>query len=184
MEKSWYRKLVSRLQRPGSTSTQAKADDGDADAQFALGLRCGSRPGEARDFAQAAHWYRKAADQNHPLAQFNLGIMYAKGQGLPQDDAEAVVWIRRAAAQGDAGAYFHLGMRSYRASVSGLPKDVNESRVEAYKWFHLAAAEGYKDSDAACERVTLTMSGDEVAEGNHRAAAFVSGKSTSFVAAP
>jgi TPR repeat protein len=51
--------------------------------------------------------------------------------------------------------------------------DCAESRVEAYKWFHLAAAQGYKGSDAACERVTLGMTREEVVDGNQRTAAFV-----------
>jgi TPR repeat protein len=50
--------------------------------------------------------------------------------------------------------------------------DCVESRIEAYKWFHLAAAQGYKGSAAACERVTLGMTREEVTDGNQRAAAF------------
>ena len=39
--------------------------------------------------AEAAAWYRRAADQGHALAQFNLANMYASGQGVTLDDAEA-----------------------------------------------------------------------------------------------
>ena len=129
-----------------------------------------------QDLVQAAQWYRKAADQNHPLAQFNLGLMYTKGEGVPQDDAQAVAWMRKAAQQGDAGAQFNLGMRYHRASVWGLQLDALESKVEARKWLQLAAAQGYKGSAEACERMTLGMNREEVAEGNRRATAFVAAK--------
>ena len=38
--------------------------------------------GVAKNFAQAAKWYRKAAEQNYAPAQFNLGYCYANGQGV------------------------------------------------------------------------------------------------------
>ena len=169
----WYRRLFSRVVEPDLKDALAKAGRGDMDAQFGLGLRYSAGDGTARDFAQAAHWYQKAADQNHALAQFNLSVMFANGQGVPQSDASALVWIRKAAEGGDAGAQFRLGTRYHRASMDRLQMDSAESRVEAYKWFHLAAAQGYKGSDAACERVTLGMSREEVADGNQRMAAFV-----------
>lgn len=178
MDSSWYRKLFSRARQPDLNGTRDLADRGDADAQFALGLKYGNGEGELQDFPQALQWYRKAADQNHALAQFNLGIMYAKGQGVPLDDTEAVTWIRKAAERGDAGAQFNLGVRYHRASLGGVRMDAVESRIEAYKWFQLAAAQGYKDSVASGERMTLGMSREEVVEGNHRAARCGTVKST------
>jgi len=159
-----------------SEATRARADQGDVDAQFALGLKYGPAGGEFQDLVQSAEWYRKASEQNHPLAQFNLGLMYAKGEGVPQDHAEAVRWIRRAAQQGDAGAQFNLGMRYHRASVWGLQLDALEPKIEAYKWLQLAAAQGYKGSAEACERMTLGMTIEEVAKGSQGVAAFVAGK--------
>lgn len=173
MDKPWYRRLFDRPQKPDVKSTRAQADDGDVDAQFRLALQYASSEGTAQDHVQAAHWYLKAADQSHSLAQFNLGMMYAQGQGMPRDELKAVLWFEKAAQQGDAGAQFNLGMRQHRASGAGLPAEVLESKIEAYKWFHLAAAQGYKGSEAACERVTLSMSREELADGNRRAAAFV-----------
>jgi TPR repeat protein len=169
----WYRRLFARASGPDLKGALVKAGGGDVDAQFGLGLKYSAGDGIARDFAQAAHWYQKAADQNHTLAQFNLSVMFASGQGVPQSDATALVWIRKAAEGGDAGAQFSLGTRYHRASIDRLQMDCAESRVEAYKWFHLAAAQGYKGSDAACERVTLGMTREEVVDGNQRTAAFV-----------
>ncbi|MBI5387686.1 MAG: sel1 repeat family protein [Verrucomicrobia bacterium] len=173
METSSDRRWSANSPESGLTALQTRADRGDADAQFSLGLHFGSAPGEALDFPQAAQWYRKAADQDHALAQYNLGVMFTRGQGVPQDDATAGVWMRKAAEGGDAGGQYSLGTRHHRASVDTLRVDATESRIEAYKWFHLAAAQGYGDSIVACQRVTLTMTRAEVLEGNRRAAAFV-----------
>ncbi len=173
MDKPWYKKLFDHTSKISLQSTHSKADQGDAEAQFRLGLKYAAGEGEALDNAQAAQWYLKAASQSHALAQFNLGMMYAQGQGMPRDDAKAVVWFQRAADQGDAGAQFNLGMRQHRASGTGVPEAALESKLEAFKWFHLAAAQGYKGSGAACERVTLSMSREELADGTRRAAAFM-----------
>src|SRR5216684_2826691 len=176
MDAFWHRKFFARTPKPDLKASRLAAGRGDAEAQFGLGVRYGSGTGEAQDLAQAAHWYRQAADQHHGLAQFNLGLMYASGQGVPRDDGEAGRWLRKAAEQGDAGAQFNLGTRSHRASVGGRPGDGVETKIEAYKWFFLAAAQGYKDSAASCERMTFGMTREEVAEGNQRAASFVVSK--------
>lgn len=176
MDKSRFRKFFSGADRFDVKATKTKAEQGDVEAQFALGLNYGVAEGDLQDLTQSAEWYRKASEQNHPLAQFNLGLMYSKGEGVPQDDAEAVRWIRKAAHQGDAGAQFNLGKRYHRASVWGQQLDALESTVEAYKWLQLAAAQGYKGSAEACERMTLGMTREEVAEGNQGVALFVAGK--------
>lgn len=47
-------------------------------------------------FAEAAVWYRKAAEQGLAEAQYELGTMYREGQGVPQDYVEAARWYRKA----------------------------------------------------------------------------------------
>lgn len=168
----WYRRLFSTAPESDLNATLARAGQGDADAQYRLGLKYSAGEG-IPDFVQAAHWYQKAAGQNHAQAQFNLSLLFTSGQGVPQSDATALVWMRKAAEGGDAGAQFTLGSRCHRASMGSLPPDSAESRIEAFKWFHLASAQGYKGSSAAVERVTLGMTRDELTDGERRAAAFV-----------
>ena len=173
MNKPWFRNLFSRPAVPPRETTQARADGGDAEAQFCLGLKYASSEGAAQDYAQAAIWYLKAADQSHALAQFNLGVMYTRGQGVPLDEAKATMWIQKAAQQGDAGAQYLLGMQHHRASVSKLPKNALESKLEAYKWLNLASVQGYKGSGNAFECVALGMTREEVTDGARRVAMFV-----------
>lgn len=82
-----------------------KAEQGDADAQFALGERYfyGNRD-VSQDDEQAVYWYRKAAEQGDAYAQCDLGLCYADGVGVLQDKQEAVYWYRRAAEQEDTDA--------------------------------------------------------------------------------
>lgn len=172
MEKRWFSKLLGGTKSSRLETTQAKADEGLAEAQFSLGLQIASVKGGAPDYAQAARWYLLAANQNHAMAQFNLGIMLAEGQGVPRDDAGSEKWMRRAAQQGDAGAQHNMGSRHRRASFKASPVDALESNLEAYKWFSLAAAQDYRGSDTAYESVALGLTPEQVAEGDDRAAAF------------
>jgi TPR repeat protein len=170
MDKSPQPKMFSPPQQTGGTAATANHED--AEVQFHLGLKFASGTGAALDYAQAAEWYRKAAEQNHSLAQFNLGMMYAHAQGVARDAVQSRMWLGRAAQQGDAGAQFHLGHSCHRASFRQESVDASESRIEAYKWYRLAHAQGYQGSEMAYSTLTLNMTRVDVAAGNQRVAAF------------
>ena len=89
-----------------------------------------------QDYAQAAKWYRAAAEQGLADAQNDLGKMYLKGKGVVQDHAEAMKWRRLAAERGHVGAQYWLGAK-YHHSI-GVPQD----DAEAVKWYRLAADQG------------------------------------------
>ncbi len=112
------------------------AEQGDADAQFNLGLMYSKGQGVPQDYAEAVKWFRKSAEQGDAAAQYNLGLMYRKGQGAPQDDAEALKWYRHAAEQGHASAQFQVGVR-YEEGL-GVPQDY----TEALRWYGKAAEQG------------------------------------------
>jgi TPR repeat protein len=172
MDKSWYRKMFSPPQKPDHEIPAPSADYADADVQFSMGLKFANGEGATQDYAQAAEWYHMAADQSHSLAQFNLGMMYANGQGVTRDAAQSAMWFGKAARQGDAGAQFNLGENCHRASIQGERENAPESRIEAYKWYRLAAAQGYMDSETAYKTLTLNMTREDVADGNQRVAKF------------
>lgn len=178
MDKALFRRWFSRSQSSVLETIEAKADASDANAQFRLGLECAKGQRATPDYAQAAHWYLKAANQNHSLAQFNLGLMYAKGQGLPRDQSRSMIWIQKAAQLGHAGAQYKLGMSHYRVSLNALPGDAPESRIEAYKWFQLAVMQGYHGSEMARGLVILGMTREDVVDGNRRVAVFNASKPT------
>src|SRR6266481_3215484 len=113
------------------------ANDGDAPAQFNLGLMYTTGQGVQQDNAAAALWFRKAAEQGYALAQSNLGTLYLYGRGVTQDDTAAVMWFRKAADQGDAIAEFLLG--NQYANGKGVPQDYSEAMI----WFQRAAEQGH-----------------------------------------
>ena len=78
------------------------AEQGDAGAQFNLGVMYMNGYGVPQDYAEAVRWYRLAAEQEYADAQNNLGVMYEKGQGVSQDYERAMELYRKAANQGDA----------------------------------------------------------------------------------
>ena len=116
------------------------AKQGDASAQFNLGLMYDNGRGVLKDDAEAVRWYRLAAEQGDADAQFNLGLMYDNGRGVLKDEAEAVKWYRKAAEQGLAVAQSTLGLMYDNGR--GVLKD----EAEAVRWFRLAAEQG--DADA------------------------------------
>ena len=78
------------------------AEQGNAVAQYNLGVMYENGRGVPQDDKTAVKWYRLSAEQGDAGAQSNLGVMYGNGQGVPQDDKTAVKWHRLAAEQGDA----------------------------------------------------------------------------------
>ena len=56
--------------------------------------------------------------------------------------------------------------------MQGSETDLSESRIESYKWFKLAAAQGYGSALDRCDSATQRMTHEEVAEGNRRVTAF------------
>jgi TPR repeat protein len=63
-----------------------------------------------RTYAEAANWFRKAADQGLAAAQTNLGGLYAEGKGVQPDIVLSCMWFTLAAAQGDEVAVKHREM--------------------------------------------------------------------------
>lgn len=53
------------------------------------------------DLAEAARWYRKAADRGDAGAQSILGYAYIRGEGVEKNLTEAARWLRKAAKQGE-----------------------------------------------------------------------------------
>lgn len=165
----WFRSTAI----PVPETIETRAEGGDANAQFGLGFRFANGHGPGLDYAQAAQWYLKAAEQSHALAQFNLGVMYAEGQGMPIDKHRSLFWLGRAAKLGDAAAQYRLGISHHRASLERFPVNASESRIEAYKWLQLADDRGYRNSEMARGLVVLQMTREEVRDGNRRVADFV-----------
>lgn len=125
---------------------QLAADD-EVEAVFLIGTAFDEGLGVAVDTAEAAAWYRRAADRGHVLAQHNLGNLYEAGRGVPQDDRQAVAWWRRAAEQGDAIPMLRLG--TMYEEGRGVPRDLDLAR----QWYQRSAARGNARAKEALARL-------------------------------
>ena len=92
------------------STLRAKAEKGDAIAEYNLALAYHNGDGVTKDDAEAVKWYGKAAEQGYVPAQYSLSIMYSEdGYGVDKDLPQAIKWCRAAVEQGYAGAERKLG---------------------------------------------------------------------------
>jgi TPR repeat protein len=116
----WFRKAAeqSEINAPkilATTYAQGQRVPQDlAEAQMKLAGAYIIGTGVERNVAEAACWFRKAAEQNFAPAQVGLGSCYLSGEGTPQDVAEAVKLFRTAADHGDASGQFALSLQYER----------------------------------------------------------------------
>ena len=137
---------------------QPLAKQGDAVAQYHLGLLYANGQGVPKDDAQARQWYEKAAVQGHVEAQVNLGMLFDYGRGGPQDFKMAVRWYLRAANQGNELAQRKLGLLYERGD--GVQQDF----VQAYMWYKLGAASGVKAGIVLRDALAIRMTSDQLLE--------------------
>ena len=75
-----------------------------------------------RDAAEAARWYRLAADAGDRQATFALGMTLLTGApGVAKDRVAAKALLEKAAAQGHAGALYNLGVMAIEGDGSSGP---------------------------------------------------------------
>ena len=125
---------VSAGAAPDLNALQARAQAGDAEAQFQMGEAYRAGRGVTADIETAIMWYRRAAALGHIRASEELGFaLFAHG-----DRREAMPYIEKAAARGEARAFYLLGTAHFngdyatrdwplayaqteRAAAAGLP---------------------------------------------------------------
>ena len=76
------------------------AEQGDAIAQYSLGVMYDEGYGAPENDAEAVKWYQLSAEQGFATAQFNLGGMFSRGLSPELEREEALVWLAEAAQQG------------------------------------------------------------------------------------
>jgi len=109
--------------------------------------------GVEQDFAEAAGWYKIAAEQGDARAQHNLASMYENGEGVPRDVAEAAKWYRMAADQGHAGSQNNLA--TLYESGEGVPQD----HTIALDLYRQAAKGGDENAASNAKRLEALLKG-------------------------
>jgi len=139
------------------------AEQGDALAQYNLGVLYRKGRGVPQDDVQARQWYEKAAAQGQAKAQYNLGTLYLNGGGVPKDYQQALRWFRMAADQGEALAQTKIGIMY--DDGQGVPHDF----VQAHKWYNLAATNGDKPAAELRDALAKQMTPVQIAEAQQLA---------------
>lgn len=140
--------------------------EGNAAAQYGLGVMYDKGHGVARDDAEAIGWYRRAADQGVAAAEHAIGVFHAAGRAVPQDHGAAAGWYARAAERGHTDAQLAVGI------LHQLGLGVPEDTVEAFKWFALAVDSGREEAAIFREEVAQQMTPAQIAEADRRAEAW------------
>ena len=141
---------------PERETVAGLADQGDARAQYQLGMSYRAGEPGSRDYPLSYQWLEKSAQQGYAEAQYALGVMHLAGDGVLQSFPAAFKWFERAAQQNHADAQYNLG-RMYRRGYG-----VSASNSQAYMWFNLAAAQGHERAREARDNILALLSPEEV----------------------
>src|SRR6202521_2239496 len=98
---SGQRSSDQRVQAKSLPELRKLAGQGDAEAQWQMGVRFHNGEGVPHDDAQAMQWFQRAAEQEHVTAQGALGAYYFAARGVPKDLSKAYFWSVIAMARGD-----------------------------------------------------------------------------------
>lgn len=93
------------------------AEQGDAEAQLAVGEIFEKGLGTEPNYEAAVLWYQKAAEQGNKSAQFNLGTLYEQGLGVEKNKLHALNLYRQAWGLPDDSVIFQDAARAEQAAL-------------------------------------------------------------------
>lgn len=172
----------SPLSKEHVKNVKQKAESGDVEAQFEMGMIYYFGNGVAQDYNEAVEWYKLAAEQGLLKAKYwldislglkekirkaelgdvgaqkYLGLIYYNGEVVSQNCKEAVKWFTMAAEQGDADAQNNMGVLYQRG------EGVRQDYVQAYKWYNLASAQQAENAKENRDILRARMTPAQIAE--------------------
>ena len=197
-----YGESVEKDEAKGLEWLRKAAEQGLGNAQETLGyLYLAGEGGVTKDEKEAFSWYKKAADGGDDSARrqvafmlltgkgtakdtkagldmlkeaardkstgvTSLGLVYLNGVGVPADYGKALAYLTQAGNEGDAYGQYKLGAMYENAM------GVKQNRVEAMKWYLLAAAQDDDDATTALDFIAKQMSGGDKGKAKALAKAF------------
>ena len=99
------------------------ADKADAAAMTLIAELYAHGNGARLDVAEAARWYRLAANLGNREAQFALALLTIQGRGVAKERPAARALFEAAAASGHAGAWYNLGVMDIEGGVETAKPD-------------------------------------------------------------
>lgn len=130
------------------------ANLGYAPAQLRLaGLYQDGGAGLAPDEAEARAWARRAAEAGEPRAMHFYAMQLYDGVGGARNRVEALAWLTKAAGAGRVDSQYNVAQLLEKGDEGVAP-----NRVEAFKWYMIAARRGDQQALAAVQRLTGGLS--------------------------
>ncbi|MFT3989178.1 peptidoglycan-binding protein [Aestuariivirga sp.] len=124
----------------GNQALRDAANAGDPVAEFVVATRFMDGNTVAQDYASAAYWYQKSAEQGLAPSAYRVATLYERGKGVAQDAVLALKWYEQAAAAGNVKSM-------HNAAVIASGSDAGTPNFDkAFRWFSEAAKRGLKDS--------------------------------------
>ena len=151
LEKGAYAEALGEL--------QPLANQGNAEAQYALGWMYEQGKGVTQDYKEAARLFGLAAAQGDASAQYNLGVMYDKGRGVTQDYKEAARLFGLAAAQGNARVQVVLAL------MYSIGQGVTQDYIYALMWVNIAASSGHANAVKVRDIIVEGMTTEDISKG-------------------
>ncbi len=110
------------------------AEQGNPEAQEALGTLYTTGQGVPQDYVEAVKWFHRAAEQGYAESQDSLARMYVQGQGVPKDFVQAHMWFNLAASRfAGVGPNPDAGARDSLATDM-TPAQIEEAQRLAREW--------------------------------------------------
>ncbi|NLC24757.1 MAG: hypothetical protein GX776_09895 [Oxalobacter sp.] len=129
--------LFSLVLLPVQAQTiEEEAANGDASAQFLLGITYLDGTLVTRNYKMAETWLLRAAEQGHPRAQYMLAALYTDGSQLKRDYEKAFHWGKILADKGDRMSQY--GISVLYENGQGVEKNPGQAR----RWLQSAVTLG------------------------------------------
>jgi len=90
--------------------------------------------GVGQDYAEAAKWYRRAAEQGDVDAARILGPAYYLGKWVPQDLVQSYFWLSVAASRASGDEYKQASEARDRIAGELTPEKLGEARRMTGEW--------------------------------------------------
>lgn len=193
---------------PKVRALRAKAEDGDAQSSYRMGMRYHVGRDLKQDYAEANEWFALAANQGHVRAMYMYGTSLYVGRGVPRDFGKGVNWLRKAALKGHSRAQYHLA-EAYRTGKGGVADlawsarwlgrsaqqgynraqfllggayaagiGLPENNIESLKWLKLAEEAGHKRAADLGKKIAAKMTAADIARAGTLAAAWTKPEKT------
>ena len=112
------------------------ANEGDADAQYAIGRLYESGLAVVQNYEEAFSWYKRSAEQGNVWAQYYVAHLNYEGLGTERSYSEAYFWTEKIVKRSFVAAYYNFGLMHFHGD------GVKENKEEALKWFKKGAHSG------------------------------------------